>query len=244
MTNHGAIHVAAGLAPGAIYGALSSAIKLISEGGLKKSQYNEQQKYWFRGIDDVYNCLSPVLAKFGLVVVPSVENCELSQYTNKNQTVFTRAIATVNYIVAATDGSLVQTRMVGEGMDTGDKAVAKALSMAYKSMAIELFCIPIEGDDDADNGHPGDTDEQPEGGKRAIKEPQAKAPEAKAPEAKAPPTPSGRRITPGEIAFLRKKCESASVTEASLTERFGLKSLDEMDEGTFKDVKAWLTKAA
>lgn len=229
-----------------VFGALASAIKLISEGGLKKNQYNEQQKYWFRGIDDVYNCLSPVLAKFGLVIVPVVESVDLSQFTNKNGTIFTRAIAKVSYTVAVSAGSSVVTKSVGEGMDTGDKAVAKALSMAYKSMAIELFCIPIEGDDDADKDSPGGADEQP-AEKRRIEEPRKREPEKQPeqPQGKQQEKrePSGRRVSPGEIAFIRKKLEGANVTEASLVERFGLKDISEMDEGTFKDVKAWLTKA-
>ena len=35
-------------------------------------------------------------------------------------------------------------------MDTADKATNKAMSAAYKYMAMEVFCIPTEGDNDAD----------------------------------------------------------------------------------------------
>jgi hypothetical protein len=36
-------------------------------------------------------------------------------------------------------------------MDSGDKATNKAMSAAYKYMAMQLFCIPTEGDNDADS---------------------------------------------------------------------------------------------
>jgi hypothetical protein len=40
--------------------------------------------------------------------------------------------------------------MFGEAMDSGDKATNKAMSAAYKYMAMQEFCIPTEGDNDAD----------------------------------------------------------------------------------------------
>ena len=38
----------------------------------------------------------------------------------------------------------------GEAMDSGDKATNKAMSAAYKYAAMQAFCIPTEGDNDAD----------------------------------------------------------------------------------------------
>jgi hypothetical protein len=35
-------------------------------------------------------------------------------------------------------------------MDSGDKASNKAMSAAYKYAAFQAFCIPTEGDNDAD----------------------------------------------------------------------------------------------
>ena len=41
-------------------------------------------------------------------------------------------------------------RTYGEAMDSADKATNKAMSAAYKYAAIQAFCIPTEGDNDAD----------------------------------------------------------------------------------------------
>jgi hypothetical protein len=38
-------------------------------------------------------------------------------------------------------------------MDSADKATNKAMSAAYKYMAMQTFCIPTEGDNDADASH-------------------------------------------------------------------------------------------
>jgi hypothetical protein len=41
-------------------------------------------------------------------------------------------------------------RTFGEAMDSGDKATNKAMSAAYKYVTFQTFCIPTEGDNDAD----------------------------------------------------------------------------------------------
>jgi hypothetical protein len=236
-----------------IYQSLAAAIKLVGEGGMSKEQYNEQQKYWFRGIDDVYNKLNPVLAKLGIVIVPTVVEHNVSEFTSAKGTKFTRAVLKVDYLLCATDASCLHAVFCGEALDTGDKAVAKALSMAYKSMAIQVFCIPVEGDEDADRDSPN-AEDPPE----RIATPQAKppAPASHPGPSEAPPVdprgedprptqerPAGtRKISPGEAAFLKRKAQEKGVEVQSIVDRFSLRALEDMDDATFKDVKAWLTK--
>jgi hypothetical protein len=52
--------------------------------------------------------------------------------------------------VAAEDGSRHTISVVGEAMDSGDKATNKAMSAAFKYACMEVFCIPTEGTPDAD----------------------------------------------------------------------------------------------
>ena len=52
--------------------------------------------------------------------------------------------------VSACDGSKHTVKTYGEAMDSGDKATNKAMSAAYKYAAFQTFCIPTEGDNDAD----------------------------------------------------------------------------------------------
>jgi hypothetical protein len=52
--------------------------------------------------------------------------------------------------VSADDGSMHEVVTFGEAMDSGDKATNKAMSAAYKYACMQAFCIPTEGDNDAD----------------------------------------------------------------------------------------------
>ena len=42
----------------------------LARAGLGKTRSNEQQRYKFRGIDEVMNALSPLLVEHGVLIVP------------------------------------------------------------------------------------------------------------------------------------------------------------------------------
>jgi hypothetical protein len=52
--------------------------------------------------------------------------------------------------VSTVDGSKHTAATFGEAMDSSDKATNKAMSAAFKYAAFMTFCIPTEGDNDAD----------------------------------------------------------------------------------------------
>jgi len=134
-----------------VYAAISAVTADLGKVGIAKSGVNEQQRYRFRGIDQVYAVLNPALVKAGLVIVPRVVDRTVSErVTPKGGTLF-YTVLTVDYdLVAVADGSRIIVRTVGEAMDSGDKSTNKAMSASYKYMAILTFCIPVEGDADAD----------------------------------------------------------------------------------------------
>jgi hypothetical protein len=49
-----------------------------------KDRKNDQQHYKFRGIDDVYNALAPMLAKHKLVIMPRIIGREVVERQTKN----------------------------------------------------------------------------------------------------------------------------------------------------------------
>src|SRR6185503_10469292 len=125
---------------------------LADAGGIAKDRKNVQQGYAFRGIDDVYNALASVLATHGLVILPVVEErAVVERQSAKGGALFYVTVRVRFTLVAAADGSRHDCVMYGEAMDSGDKATNKAMSAAFKYMAMEVFCIPTEGDNDADN---------------------------------------------------------------------------------------------
>ena len=119
-------------------------------GPISKDKTNKQQGYKFRGIDDVYNALQPVLCKHGLFVVPRVleRTREERQTANGGRLIYT--ILKVHYTMFAPDGSNIEAVVDGEGMDSADKSTNKAMSAAYKYFMFQLFSIPTEELIDAD----------------------------------------------------------------------------------------------
>ena len=92
-----------------------------------KNKKNQQQGFNFRGIDDVYNAIHPLLAKHGVFTVPDVleDRSEDRQTKSGGQLIY--RILRMKYTFYATDGSSVSAVVIGEGMDSGDKASNKAM---------------------------------------------------------------------------------------------------------------------
>lgn len=132
--------------------AMSAIIAALSKEGISKSRENKDQKYNFRGIDNVLNALAPLLAEHKLIIIPKLMSRERTERLTKSGTVLSFVVVEVSYLFqSAQDNSFVWVGpFPGEGMDVSDKATNKAMSAAYKYMAIQTFCIPTEGESDAD----------------------------------------------------------------------------------------------
>lgn len=113
-------------------------------GSIGKTKKNQQQGYSFRGIDDLMNSLHPLFAKYGVIVVPEVLESTREERVTAKGGALVSAILRVKYHFTAIDGSEVCATVVGEGMDTADKASNKALSVAYKYACFQVFCIPTD----------------------------------------------------------------------------------------------------
>ena len=135
-----------------VYKAINAVQLELSKEGISKDRKNTQQGYNFRGIDDVYNVLSPLLGKHGLCILPRVLSREVvERVTQKGGVLFYVTVDVEFDFVCAEDGSKHTVRTAGEAMDSGDKATNKAMSAAYKYAAFQAFAIPTEGDNDADS---------------------------------------------------------------------------------------------
>jgi len=134
-----------------VYKAINAIQMALSKTGIAKDSRNSSQGYQFRGIDAVYNALSPLLAEHGLCILPRMlaRVCEERQ-TAKGGTLFYVTVEAEFDFVCAEDGSKHTVKTFGEAMDSGDKATNKAMSAAYKYAAFQAFAIPTEGDNDAD----------------------------------------------------------------------------------------------
>lgn len=120
-------------------------------GAIGKDSWNKQgQGFAYRGIDAVMNALSPAMTKYKMFVIPkTLDQRREERQTAKGSTLI-YSICTVEYTFYAEDGSSVSATVIGEGMDSGDKATNKAMSAAFKYACFQTFCIPTEEMKDPD----------------------------------------------------------------------------------------------
>ena len=135
-----------------VYQSINAVQKELSTIGITKDRTNTQGSgYKFRGIDDVYNAIAPLLAKHGLCILPRVLTRECVERLSKNGGALFYVTVEVEFdFVSAEDGSKHTIKTFGEAMDSGDKATNKAMSAAYKYAAFQAFSIPTESDNDED----------------------------------------------------------------------------------------------
>lgn len=137
-----------------VYQKIAAVQAELAKVGISKSRENRAPgaSYNFRGIDEVYNTLAPLMADHGLCILPRIVEHSLTERgkTKNGAAIFSAVVSAEFDFVSADDGSIHVVRTMGEAMDSSDKATNKAMSAAYKYAALMTFAIPTEGDNDAD----------------------------------------------------------------------------------------------
>ncbi len=133
---------------GKIYEAIPLIMAEIDPVG--KNQVNTQQKFKFRGIDDVYNAIQKVMAKHGVFNTAKIKRRERKEIVSKQGTAGVYVLNEFIFRFYASDGSYVESEADGEALDYGDKASNKAASIAHKYALLQTFCIPTEDLKDPD----------------------------------------------------------------------------------------------
>lgn len=135
-----------------VYQAINAVQGDLAKTGIAKNRINNQGSgFKFRGIDDVYNAIAPLLADHGLCILPRMLSRVCEERTSKGGSALFYVTVEAEFdFVAVEDGSKHTVKTYGEAMDTGDKATNKAMSSAYKYACFQSFAIPLEGEPDAD----------------------------------------------------------------------------------------------
>ena len=134
-----------------VYQAIKNVAAAMSHDGISKARQNKTQGYNFRGIDDVLNALSSALVEAQLLILPRVMSRTVAERETKNGGALFYVTVQVEFdLVSAEDGSKHTVATYGEAMDSADKATNKAMSAAYKYLALLTFCIPTEASPDSD----------------------------------------------------------------------------------------------
>ena len=135
-----------------VYQCISKVQAALAKTGIAKDRQCQQgASFKYRGIDEVYNTLAPILSSVGLCILPRIigRQCDERQSAKGNALFYVIVEAEFD-LVSAEDGTTHTIRTFGEAMDSGDKATNKAMSIAYKNAIFMAFSVPTEGDNDAD----------------------------------------------------------------------------------------------
>lgn len=136
-------------APAGIHQAMVNIMLAVEP--IAKDRKNEKQGYKFRGIDDVYAALQRIMAANGVYTTSVIDSHTAEEKTSKSGSVQVYRTLKIRYFFNHVDGSSIATEVIGEGMDSGDKASNKAMSVAHKYALLQAFCIPTEEPKDPEN---------------------------------------------------------------------------------------------
>jgi hypothetical protein len=141
-----------------IHKALSAAMNDICRIGIGKNMRNQQQGYHFRGVEQAMNEMSPIFVRHGITVTPHYSELTITERV-KGDPADGKAtrFCTIKgaFTFSVEDGSSVTSEAYGEAMDSGDKAVIKAQSVAFRTALFQQFVVPTMAmDPEADA--PGD----------------------------------------------------------------------------------------
>lgn len=115
-------------------------------GAVGKADRNAQQGFNFRGIDAVLNAVAGPFMKHGIVVYPRLQALDKGTATTSGGKVMNTVVVEVEYVF--TDGEdSIKVITPGEAFDSGDKCVAKAMSVAYRTALIQALSLPTDEPD-------------------------------------------------------------------------------------------------
>lgn len=125
-----------------IHESIIEAMGLIAKTGIAKLSRNKDQGYNFRGIEAAMNEMSPILIRCGITIAPSYSELAITERDSKSGGKLRFVTLKGSFRFEAKDGSFVVGEAYGEGMDSSDKATAKAMSVAYRTALFQQFVVP------------------------------------------------------------------------------------------------------
>lgn len=105
----------------------------------------------FRGIDGTVNHLAPLLAKYGLVVVPSVIDRTVDRRPIGNKTLTATDVHT-SFRVYGPDGKFIEGSTIGLAEDYADRSTAQAESVALRVFLLQTFFLPTQSPEPEQTG--------------------------------------------------------------------------------------------
>jgi hypothetical protein len=164
-----------------------------------KTGHNKQSDYNFRGIDAVVNAVGPAFRAHSIVCTPKLLSHTGSTVTvGRNASVMQWVTIVVRYRFHGPAGDHLDAVVPGEAMDSGDKAMAKAMSVAYRTALLQVLTLPTDEPDPDESTY-----------QRSAEQP-----------AQPPADPTPADMARAARARLLEVCTVAGVTPAQAVQQF------------------------
>ena len=115
--------------------------------GVAKRDRNSAQGFNFRGIDAVVNKVGPALRAAGGFILPEIVNEQHSTALTAKGSQVNVVHLTVRFGIYGLDGEPIVGSVAAEAMDSGDKATAKAMSVALRTFLLQVLALPTDEPD-------------------------------------------------------------------------------------------------
>lgn len=122
--------------------AITGVMADISKTGIAKSTRNLAQGFNYRGIDAAMNELNPLLVAHGITVTPRYSELNVTERAKEGGKATRFVTIKGAFTFSVKDGSNVVSECYGEAMDSGDKAVVKAQTVAFRTALFQQFVVP------------------------------------------------------------------------------------------------------
>ena len=110
---------------------------------------NEGFNFKYVSYSQALSSARTALDEQGIMIVPSVESFDIRDHTTKSGGHEYFTVLNITYTVVNADDpvEILEIKWMGQGLDSGEKGVGKALTYAEKYLFLKLFNIPTDKDD-------------------------------------------------------------------------------------------------
>ena len=125
--------------------------RISQEAGALAPEAKGGVPFAFRGIDGTVAHLSPLLRKYGVVIVPSVQQKSVTSAPSGNKVITTTDLTT-DFTFYAPDGTYVIATTAGLANDFADRSTAQAQSVAFRVALLQTFALPTHSPEPEQTG--------------------------------------------------------------------------------------------
>ena len=137
-----------------------------------KNDVNQAQHFTFRGVDAVVNAVAPALRRYGVIVTPARTEVSYQPFVTGKGSQMMCARVLVTYRFTGPGADFMEAQVAGEAFDSGDKATAKAMSVAFRTALLQALALPTDDlDPDAETYDVGESTVELNAGQGSVTSP-------------------------------------------------------------------------